>query len=77
MQRGSNRRVSSPREEDRTRNLDKADKDGDDGTRRKGQEEGRGGEEKEPECGRRLEQGGNGGSGREEHEGESMYASTK
>lgn len=42
MQRGSNRRDSSPREEDRARNLDKADKDGDDRTRRKGQEEGKG-----------------------------------
>lgn len=46
VQRGNNRRVSSPREEDRARNLDKADKDGDDRTRRKGG--GRGGEEKEP-----------------------------
>jgi len=38
VQRGSNRRVSSPREEDRARNLDKGDKDGDDKTRRKGGE---------------------------------------
>jgi len=41
---GSNRRVSSPRvprEEDRARNLDKADKDGDDRTKR-------GRKEKEP-----------------------------
>lgn len=53
-------RVSSPREEDRARNLDKADKDGDDGTGRKG-ERGRGtggGERERAECGRRSERRG-------------------
>lgn len=73
VQRGSNRRASSPREEDRARNLDKVDKDGDDRTRRKG-----GKKRERAECGRRPKRGREwgGGSG-EEHEGESMYASTK
>lgn len=65
VQRGSNRRVSSPREEDRARNLDKADKDGK--TTRRGEKGER--KRKSRVCGRRSERGGNGGSG-EEHEGE-------
>lgn len=76
VQRESNRRASSPREEeDRARNLDKADKDGDDGTRRKG-----GGEEKRKSRVRQTAEARAGNRGRgsgEEHEGESMYASTK
>lgn len=76
VQRGSNRRASSPREEDRARNLDKVDKDGDDRTRRKGGKEKRKSRVRQTAEARAGNRGGGGGSG-EEHEGESMYASTK
>lgn len=63
----SNLWVSSPREEDRARNLDKADKDGD----RTEENNGGGGGEKRKSRVRQTV-----GAGWE-HEGESTYASTK